>query len=109
MNIIAYTVTGVDMNFEVDPMEERKSNADEENVHESGGESEVNESADEEGKVEAATIKPKINVDDVLRELVERKSKMQSYTHFNLEAAVDVSIFVNYKILHCLIFCELML
>lgn len=33
----------------------------------------------------------KVNVDDVLKELVERKSKLQSFTQFNLDYAVDVS------------------
>lgn len=33
-----------------------------------------------------------VNVDEVLKELVERKSKLQSFTQFNLDYAVDVSI-----------------
>jgi len=33
-----------------------------------------------------------VNVDEVLKELVERKSKLQSFTPFNLDYAVEVSI-----------------
>lgn len=32
-----------------------------------------------------------VNVDEVLKELVERKSKLQSFTPFNLDYAVEVS------------------
>jgi hypothetical protein len=33
-----------------------------------------------------------MDVDDVLKELVERKTRMQSYTPFNLDASVQVHI-----------------
>jgi len=33
-----------------------------------------------------------VSVDEVLKELVERKSKLQSFTPFNLDYAVEVSI-----------------
>lgn len=62
---------------------ESEDNVDHETENDCDGEDNLNE--------ETAEIRPKINVDDVLRELVERKSKMQSYSQFNLGAAVDVS------------------
>jgi hypothetical protein len=40
----------------------------------------------------AAIILFMMDVDDVLKELVERKTRMQSYTPFNLDATVQVHI-----------------
>jgi hypothetical protein len=40
----------------------------------------------------AAIILFMMDVDDVLKELVERKTRMQSYTPFNLDASVQVHI-----------------
>lgn len=72
------------INSEVDAVEEMKSHENEEDAEDDIGDFIVHGEAAEE-------IRPKINVDDVLRELVERKSKMQSYSQFNLDAAVAVS------------------
>lgn len=80
------------MSYELDTTIEEKVSADELDMVKDDAE-EDNHDIDPDSSDEPAPMepKPKINVDDVLRELVDRKSKMQSYSHFNLDAAVAVS------------------
>lgn len=78
--------------LKMDEGDDRELATHEHDEHDSDNQSEGEvEGNDANLNEETAEMRPKINVDDVLRELVERKSKMQSYSQFNLGAAVDVS------------------